>query len=322
MLRLSIIIPFYNVERYIAECLDSVFDQDIPLKEYEVICVNDGSPDNSREIVLDYMKRYPNLKLIEHDRNRKLGTARNTGRSIAQGRYIWNVDSDDKIAPNCLREMLEVCEENDLDVLEFCAYKWNGTGVIQQTHCCPSQMVCSGVDYFNALNIGDSAYLLAVWKKIIKKSFLDEYNIYSPEINMGEDVPYSLSVYLWAKRILVTSKIYYFYRINENSLTGLRWKPTPETLYEKSFVNAKTIFPVMYKIPRQAKNFKRIVRQCLTYTLNCWEKYISLMDANERILFFNLVRKNLYCNLDVLFQLPIKEQIKYLKIFFNIGIVV
>ena len=77
-LRLSIIIPFYNVERFISECLDSVFDQDIPLPEYEVICVNDGSPDHSRDIVLQYMERFPNLRLIEHEKNRKLGTARNT----------------------------------------------------------------------------------------------------------------------------------------------------------------------------------------------------------------------------------------------------
>ena len=111
-LRLSIIIPFYNVERFISECLDSVFDQDIPLSEYEVICVNDGSPDHSRDIVLQYMERFPNLHLIEHEKNKKLGAARNTGRTIAKGEYIWNVDSDDKIVPNCLSEMLKTCEEN------------------------------------------------------------------------------------------------------------------------------------------------------------------------------------------------------------------
>ena len=111
-LRLSIIIPFYNVEQFISECLDSVFDQDIPLSEYEVICVNDGSQDGSRAIVTNYMKRYANLHLIEHEINKKLGTARNTGRSVATGNYIWNVDSDDRIVPNCLGKILNICESN------------------------------------------------------------------------------------------------------------------------------------------------------------------------------------------------------------------
>lgn len=96
--KLSIIIPFYNVKQYIAQCLDSVYRQDIPEEEYEVICVNDASPDHSRDIVLEYQKRHKNLVLIEHEHNKKLGAARNTGRSIARGKYIWNVDSDDYIA--------------------------------------------------------------------------------------------------------------------------------------------------------------------------------------------------------------------------------
>ena len=93
MIRLSIIIPFYNVEKYIAECLDSVYNQDISEEEYEVICVNDASPDNSRNIVLEYQKKHSNLTLVEHEVNKKLGAARNTGRKIARGKYIWNVDS-------------------------------------------------------------------------------------------------------------------------------------------------------------------------------------------------------------------------------------
>ena len=83
-----------------------MYNQDIPEEEYEVICVNDASPDNSREIVKEYQKKHKNLILVEHEVNKKLGAARNTGRSVAKGKYIWNVDSDDMIAPNCLKKML------------------------------------------------------------------------------------------------------------------------------------------------------------------------------------------------------------------------
>ena len=93
-MKLSIIIPFYKVERYIAECLDSVFAQDIPESEYEVICVNDCSPDGSRAIVLEYQKKHKNLVIIEHEKNMMLGAARNTGLRAAKGDFVWFIDSE------------------------------------------------------------------------------------------------------------------------------------------------------------------------------------------------------------------------------------
>ena len=183
-LRLSIIIPFYNVEKFIAECLDSVFQQDIPLNEYEVICVNDGSPDRSRDIVLSFMGRYPNLRLIEHDCNRKLGAARNTGRSIAKGKYIWNVDSDDKVIPNCLGEILNLCETNELDVLEFTPKQFGINGITELPHPRSHMAVISGLEYLEQINSYELGQMATVWRKIIRRSFLDDNNIFSPEINM------------------------------------------------------------------------------------------------------------------------------------------
>ena len=97
MLLLSVIVPFYNVERFISECLDSVFDQDIPLSEYEVICVNDGSPDNCAQILAEYEQKYPGIFRVITQENRGLGEARNTGMKVAQGEYIAFVDSDDYV---------------------------------------------------------------------------------------------------------------------------------------------------------------------------------------------------------------------------------
>lgn len=246
MLRLSIIIPFYNVEKYIAECLDSVFDQDIPLEEYEVICVNDGSPDHSREIVLDYMKRYPNLRLVEHDHNRKLGAARNTGRSVAKGTYIWNVDSDDKIAPNCLGEMLKVCEEKDLDVLRFEAISFSINGTTSHpSNIWKEGAVTSGVDFWHQQGLAHISHIACVWKMVIRKVYLDENAIYSPEINMNEDTPYTLKTLLLAPRIMTTNNIYYHYRVNEQSLTYEREKrPCPDIIFEDSIISTRAIYAV------------------------------------------------------------------------------
>ena len=128
MINLSIIIPFYNVEKYIAQCLDSVFNQDIPEEEFEVICVNDVSPDNSRDIVREYQRKHVNLILIEHDINKKLGGARNTGIRAAKGKYILFLDSDDMLKPNSLKSLVSEIDSQQDDYIHFNYQKFYNDG--------------------------------------------------------------------------------------------------------------------------------------------------------------------------------------------------
>ena len=295
-LRLSIIIPFYNVERFISECLDSVFDQDIPLDEYEVICVNDGSPDHSRDIVLEYMTRFPNLRMIEHAKNRKLGTARNTGRTIARGTYIWNVDSDDKIVPNCLAGMLRICEENDLDVLEFGSIQFSPTKQKVMPRIPQSLNVEIGLEYLERLSAYRVSRMCPVWNKMIRRDFLEENGVFSPEINMGEDIPYSFRILTLAKRLLVTSDCYYLYRTNDDSLTGSNWKPTPEVLYEKCFVNPKLVFQVAQMVPSNHAIVRKSFLQSAKYTLDLFPKYLGEMSDEHQNRFKSLCRKSFFKN--------------------------
>lgn len=311
-LRLSIIIPFYNVERFISECLDSVFDQDIPLSEYEVICVNDGSPDHSRDIVLDYMKRFPNLRLIEHEKNKKLGAARNTGRSIAQGRYIWNVDSDDKIVPNCLSNMLKTCEDNQLDVFEFGTIQFNAT-MQQELPRIPQTLdVEPGLDYMNRLNAYQVSRMCPVWNKMIRRAFLEENGIFSPEINMGEDVPYSFKALMNSKRLLVTPSCYYLYRTNDDSLTGINWKPSAEVLFEKCFINPKLVCLVSNEVQPSYPFVKASFRQSAKYTLNLFSRYMAQMPKEDRDRFKSLCRKSVLDNLFVFRLMGKKKSVCYI----------
>lgn len=295
-LRLSIIIPFYNVERFIAECLNSVFDQDIPLSDYEVICVNDGSPDHSRDIVLQYMQRFPNLRLIEHDKNRKLGTARNTGRTIAKGKYIWNVDSDDQIVPNCLSGMLKICEDNELDALEFGTIQFSATQRKELPSIPPTKDVEPGLVYLDRLNAYQISRMCPVWNKMIRKDFLEENGILSPEINMGEDVPYSFRILMLAKRLLVCPDCWYLYRTNDDSLTGSNWKPTPEVLYEKCFINPKLVYKVAQTVPPNYSSVRRSFLQSAKYILNLFPKYLSEMSDENKVHFKSLCRKSFFKN--------------------------
>lgn len=309
-LRLSIIIPFYNVERFIPECLDSVFNQDIPLSEYEVICVNDGSPDHSRDIVIQYMERFPNLRLIEHEKNKKLGAARNTGRTIANGRYIWNVDSDDKIVPNCLSEMLRICEENDLDVLEFRPVSFSKEGQNSLPFVPPIQNPISGLDYMNRLSAYELSQMSSVWRKMIRRSFLDENGIFSPEINYGEDVPYSFKVLISAKRFMCVSNICYLYRSNPDALTGANWQPNAHSLYEKCFHNAKLINDVAACVPKKYVNVIRSFKEAAGYTLKRYTRFLGQMSSSEQKRFRGFCRESVFKNTFV-FHLFSKRQSFY-----------
>ena len=295
-LRLSIIIPFYNVERYIAECLDSVYQQDIPEEEYEVICVNDGSPDHSRDIVLKYQKQHPNLVLMEHEVNKKLGAARNTGRSFAKGRYIWNVDSDDKIVPNCLGELLPVCEENDLDVLEFGTIQFYEEDQKDMPHVKPTEGVVKGLDYLSQLSSYQVSRMCGVWRRLVRREFLDHNQIYSPEINMGEDIPYSFRILMCAQRMMVVPNRCYLYRLNPESLTGKNWKPTPQTLYEKSFFDSRLIYDVAMDVPSQYGKVRESYLDAARYTLSRFVEYYPSMEEEARRDFKGMCRKKMLKN--------------------------
>lgn len=100
-MKLSIIIPIYNVEKYLRVCLDSCLKQDVPKSSYEIITVNDGSPDSCDKIIEEYYTKFPNIRVITQ-KNSGLSVARNNGLNIARGEYVWFVDSDDYITTNCL----------------------------------------------------------------------------------------------------------------------------------------------------------------------------------------------------------------------------
>ena len=119
-MKLSIIIPVYNVEKYVEKCLRSCAEQDLPSDEYEIIVVNDGTKDSSLEIVERVAKDYSNIAIISQE-NAGLSAARNKGLSLAKGEYIWFIDSDDWIEKNCLQKIIRKCFEDGLDVLGICA---------------------------------------------------------------------------------------------------------------------------------------------------------------------------------------------------------
>ena len=220
MIRLSIIVPFYNVERYIEQCIRSMYDQDIPMEEYEVICVDDCSPDKSRAIVERLQKEYATLKLLCHTENKRQGGARNTGLREAKGKYVWFVDSDDYLVSNCLRKMLKLAEDNELDLLQF---YFGQDPAVSQPKMIESD-VCTGSQLIFDVETNDTLLTRcsSSVKQIIRKNFLESNAITFAEGVQYEDDEYAYQLYACAIRVKLIPKIPYIVRMSVNSTTRRR----------------------------------------------------------------------------------------------------
>ena len=219
MLRLSFIVPFYNVEPYIEECIRSLYNQDIPQEEYEVICVDDCSPDGSRAIVERLQKEYPTLKLLIHTENKRQGGARNTGMKVAQGIYIWFMDSDDYIKPNCLKDLLERAEREDLDILDFDfateSEKQTFIKNVESFEMGP----CAPADYiFNEEHGGKAGWrCTSVCAGLFKRELIERNHLQFREKVQWEDDDYAIELYAYAKNVHHISAKPYIYRYTPES---------------------------------------------------------------------------------------------------------
>ena len=121
---LSIIVPVYNTEKYLTECLDSLLEQDIDTDDYEIICINDGSTDNSLDILQKYVNEYSNVVVI-NQQNKGVSAARNRGMESAKGDYFWFVDSDDLVQKNILNRLKNIIIIENCDCLSARLYFFN-----------------------------------------------------------------------------------------------------------------------------------------------------------------------------------------------------
>lgn len=216
MSRLSFIVPFYNVELYIEECIRSLYHQDIPQEEYEVICVDDCSPDGSRAIVERLQKEYPTLRLMVHTENKRQGGARNTAMQVAQGRYIWFVDSDDYIKPNCMKDLLERAEREDLDILDFDFDADYSKQPFRKNVESYEMGPCSGADYVFSQRQGRWSWrCVCVWGGLIKRSLVSDMQF--REKVQYEDNDYAIRMYARAKRVHHIPEKPYYYRVVTDS---------------------------------------------------------------------------------------------------------
>ena len=314
-IKLSIIIPFYNVEKYISECLDSVFAQDIPETEYEVICVNDCSPDGSRNIVLDYQKKHKNIVLIEHKTNMMLGAARNTGIRAAKGEYITFLDSDDYILTNTLRNLTKICDTNQLEILHFNMQRVNDFGIQTDYLKFPKETeTITGIQYLLDNTTHYWNKLVTACGKLFKREFITKNDLFFPTGVYFEDNVHTLKSTLLCTRFKYITDAIYMYRdnavsiMNQNLHGGIKMADKVRAHLECVLLLSET-----KNLDEQRKDY--LVDFYKSYLIN-WKKTILYLPTTELNKFYkrnnNIDAYNFKCQLNIkdsyiyVYPIPVK----------------
>jgi glycosyltransferase involved in cell wall biosynthesis len=212
---LSIIIPIYNVEKYVRECIESVFHQDLDEGQFEVIIVNDGTKDKSMEVIADIIDAYRNIVIINQE-NQGLSMARNNGIAIAKGEYILMVDSDDLLIENSVRPLLEKALETKADMIVADFAEMNDKIIEQGIFMSLQSTTIDFTEirdediYLNSFN----PIQCYVWHTLYRTAFLRKNNIAFLRGMRYEDIAFTHECYLKATMCLLTPKPIYIYRVN------------------------------------------------------------------------------------------------------------
>ncbi len=253
---LSIIIPAYNSEKYIAECLQSVIDQELDNNLYEIIVVNDGSTDDTVDIVNQFVKMHTNVHLYNKN-NSGVSSTRNYGVTRSKGKYLWFIDSDDYIEKNILKEIIDKLDSRKYDVMQICEK------LVDANTICENKSV--------NLEFDDNKQIdghLSVSYIISKQFFLDHNLFFNENMDMHEDALWCLFILILAKESTVLLNKVYFYRQHRDSTMKNRTKSFYEKHSRSLLQEAKILREIFNRGAIEnnlidKRNFHERIRECI-----------------------------------------------------------
>ena len=289
MPKVSIIIPFNNVEHYITECLESVVNQ--TLKDIEIIMINDASHDGTINIVKEYIKKDNRIKLIELEERQGQGYARNRGIEIAQGEYIGFVDSDDFIKPEMFETLYNKAEENKTDITMCLTEQYDDvTGQYTATDYYSLEVLKEFKDkVFSAEETKEKILDINVglWNKLYRREYLEKIGEKFPEGFIYEDLPFFYGTYLPAERIQVVWEVFYYYRVNRKMST---MQQTNKKILDRIPMVALTFEKV-----KKVKYLKDMQKQIKGWIItDIFHRYTLLKESYQKEYFF--LMKKLFKN--------------------------
>ena len=229
MAMVSVIIPVYNAEKYIRECLESLLRQTYP--DFEIICVDDGSQDGSPEILRMYEERDSRISVLAQQ-NQYAGVARNAGMERAKGKYLLFLDADDFFCEDMLEEVVREAEENRTEILVFDAYRYDDIRqetLLESWGALHTEQFGTGVK--SAVQLSDVLYSFGMptpWNKLFLREYIEKNALRFQEIKRANDVYFVYAALSCADRIGILNRKLVYYRIhNSQSLQGSA-EDTPE----------------------------------------------------------------------------------------------
>lgn len=258
----SIIVPMYNVEKYLHQCIDSLINQ--TLRDIEIILVDDGSPDKCGEIADDYAKLDSRIQVV-HQQNQGLGPARNTGLRVARGEYVGFVDSDDYVKPKMFEHLYQVAQEGNFDIVTGGHDECMTAGEVR--HCVHPLAGKSYQDQNAILKIRKRFYghwqrkdgkiylPVSAWRSIYKRKVIADNNLFFREI-LSEDIFFDLDIYKAINSIAYINTTDYCYRKEgQPSIT--------RTFSEKKLIRYRDVIVLLKEMAQAESNPECIVRaQC------------------------------------------------------------
>lgn len=215
MYKVSVVVPIYNVEKYLKTCLESLVKQ--TLKEIQIILVNDGSTDESGNIAKSYAEKYPDKIIYLEKENGGLSDARNYGIPYAKGEYIAFLDSDDYIEKNAYEQMYNKAVQENSDYVE-CDFIWEYPN---------KKKLDKQVPYSNKKEMLTNVRVVA-WNKLIKKEIIEKNNIYFPKGLRYEDVEFTYTLIPYLNKCSYVNKEFIHYIQRDNSIANVQNERTAE----------------------------------------------------------------------------------------------
>lgn len=258
MSKISILIPAYNVEKYIGECIESVLRQD--LNDFEIICVDDASTDNTLSILEQYAGMDSRIRIYRHEINKGQSGARNFALSHATGEYVYMLDADDKICDGALSALYAICKKDKLDVAGFETLQFMDDESL--TDKLPAQMIqYRSTEVLNGAGaliycMENEVFSLSVPTFMMRREYLKEIKLCFVEGILHEDVGYIFELITRAKRIRFLHDIYFKRRVRANSTMTKDFTDKNIEGYIKSFLKSFEIERVLTAQYKKDENIR------------------------------------------------------------------
>ena len=290
MPEISVIVPGYKVEPYIQKCVDSILTQ--TFTDYELILVDDGSPDTCGNICDEYAQKDARIHVI-HKENGGLSDARNAGMKIACGEYVIFIDSDDYIDADMLSYLYENLKKADADMATCGIYEVYADRIEKQEE--EPDFVCSGEEAFRCILRGHTIRG-EIWNKLIKRSCISDLEF--PKGKLYEDIFYTVDMMQRIKKVAVGTKPKYYYLHRSDSITGKAYRPKLFDIidgYTKNYQVVQHAFP---KLEEEAECLWIWSRFIVLDKMLLEENYRSIDRFEELVTFikqhFRRIMKNPY----------------------------